>query len=345
MIKMKNDTKRKQTDNKLSVQVQKLLRGRGTKALEMAKDAILEEEIQCKAAREALEYFMTGCCTYARTQFHYPILLSLACEAVGGDPEEATTVEAAMILIMGGVDIHDDLIDQSKEKDLRQTVYGKFGKHIALLVGDALLIKGFKLLYDAGQSIPVQKMTKIFDVVNETFFELGDAEALEVNLRKKILVTPQEYMHVIKMKASIAEAQAKIGAIIGCGVSERINTFGTYGKILGILLTIRDDIIDVFEPYELRSRVVNECLPLPILYTLQNPKNKEKISHIIHKDEITKKDVAKLVEIVFKDKKVQDLLISMRQLANEAIRALSDLPNGKHKQNLELLISAILEDL
>ncbi|MFQ5759241.1 MAG: polyprenyl synthetase family protein, partial [Candidatus Bathyarchaeia archaeon] len=125
-------------------QVQKLLEERGTKALEMARKEILEEEIECKEVREALNYFMTK---YWQDRAR-PTLLSLCCEAVGGDPEATIPVAIPLSLISGGIDIHDDIIDQSKIKDGRPTVYGKFGEEIALLVGDALLFKGLTFLHD-----------------------------------------------------------------------------------------------------------------------------------------------------------------------------------------------------
>ena len=54
-----------------------------------------------------------------------PALLSLICEAVCGDPYITTPIGVSMTLISGGIDIHDDIVDQSKSKGPQQTVYGK----------------------------------------------------------------------------------------------------------------------------------------------------------------------------------------------------------------------------
>ena len=125
--------------------VQELLEERGRKVLEMTRKTVLEEEIESKQVREALNYFMSE-------YWHdvaRPALLSLACEAVGGNPEVTTPIAIPMSLISGAIDIHDDIIDQSKTKGPRPTVLGKFGQDMALLVGDALLFKGFNMLYKA----------------------------------------------------------------------------------------------------------------------------------------------------------------------------------------------------
>jgi len=80
-------------------QVQRLLEERGRKALEMARKTVLEEKIECKEVREALKYFMTE-------YWHdvaRPALLSLVCEAVGGDPYITTPIAIPMTLISGAI--------------------------------------------------------------------------------------------------------------------------------------------------------------------------------------------------------------------------------------------------
>ncbi|MEM2912660.1 MAG: polyprenyl synthetase family protein, partial [Candidatus Bathyarchaeia archaeon] len=179
--------------------VEKLLKERGTKPLEMARNIILQEKIECKEVHEALEYFMTKCWQ----DLARPTLLSLGCEAVGGDPEATTSIAVALSLISGGIDIHDDIIDQSKTKRKVATVFGKFGKDIALLVGDALMFKGLTLLQDAlKNNVSTEKASKIINVVNGMFFELGDAEALELQLRGKVNITLEEYLRIVRKKAA-----------------------------------------------------------------------------------------------------------------------------------------------
>jgi geranylgeranyl pyrophosphate synthase len=326
-------------------QIQRLFEERGRKALEMAKKAILEEKIECKDAYEALSYFMKE----YWNDLQHPTLISIASEAVGGDPDETTLVGAAMILITGAVDIHDDIIDQSISKDSKKTVYGKFGKDIALLVGDALLIKGFKLIHDAGKRIPAEKVETILAIVKEAFFELGDAEALELGLRGSFDITPQRYMQIITMKASIERAQTQIGAIVGCGTQKEVESLGRYGRILGMLAMIRDEFVDMFEPNELRNRALNECLPLPILYALQNPKIKKKINIMFQKEKIVKKDIDKsmdtLIEEIFEAKEVKTLRKTMQELAKKAMLELKFLKKEELRETLKTLILITLQDL
>ena len=320
-------------------QVQKILDKRGSGVLEMARQAVLEEKIECREAREALRYFMTKY-WHDRTS---PTLLSLACEAVNGDLNTVAVFAMPMILIGGAVDIHDDLIDKSKRKDQRPTVYGKFGEPIALLVGDALLFKGFSLLHEACRYVSPDKVASIMSTLKDLFFELGDAEASELKLRMRRDVKPEEYLYVVEKKAADLEGLMRIGAIIGNGSEEEITMLGRYGRILGMLSILRDDFIDMSYFEEIAHRIAHECLPLPILYALEDPKAKSQIYAILSKKKLTRKSIKLLSEIV----KNADGLVQQKKKMNElAIIGKSALDHIRHCQKpLVLLIDFMLQEL
>ena len=282
------------SQEEITNQLLKLLEERGRTALEMARKTVLEEKIESKEVREALTYFINE-------YWHdvtRPAILSLTCEAVGGNPNITTPIAVPLILISGAIDIHDDIIDQSKDKGSRPTVLGKFGQDIALLVGDALMFKGFTLLYKAVEiGIPAEKIAAIGDIIKKTFFELGDAEALELQFRGRIDVTPNEYLHVVRKKAADVESYTRISAIIGGGSEEEIDALGEYGRLLGMLVILRDDMIDMLDPEETIHRIKDEHLSLVILYALQNPEMKSLVSALLKKT-ITTQDAEKLSMLV-----------------------------------------------
>lgn len=325
---------------KLAEQALLLFAKRGRTAFEAAKEAILQEKITYKPVHDALQYFMQE--IWFGVQ--HPALISLTCEAVGGDPKETTSIGAATVLLAGAADIHDDIIDQSKTKGSKLTVFGKFGRDLALLTGDALLFEGLMLLHEACEKFPKRKRQKILTLSKEAFFELGSAEAKEILFKRNFDTTPKECLNIIKVKASIIEAYARIGAIIGDGKPEQIEALGHYGAALGLLTTLRDDFIDVFEPDELKNRADNECLPLPVLYALQNAKIKNEIVPLLKKKKITQKDAYKIVEIIDGLKEIQDLKKEMRLSVKTAMEDCKFIkPNIRSE--LELVLRASIEDL
>ena len=319
-------------------QIQKIFQERGAKALKAAEKAILAEKIESSEVNKALSYFMKKYWLDTTR----PALLSLFCEAVGGNPETTMPIAVSAILTSGAVDIHDDIIDASKVKEAGTTVYGKFGQDIALLAGDALLFKGLTLLFQAvDQGISVKKLLAILDVTKKTFFELGDAEALELHFRKRMDITPEEYLHVLEKKAMIVEGYARIGVILGDGSKKELEDLGRYGKILGMLVMLRDDLIDIIDVSETKHRVERESLPLPIIYALQRPKTKAVMLPFLQKRTITKKEADLIAQSARKAGGVKRCVELMQKLANEACASLSRVKHNK--EELELLVRATVQ--
>jgi len=320
---MKPRIKKGKTEiEKLERSVRCLIREKGQKALEIAKEAMLKEikAVSSQEARQATRYFISE----YWNDLTSPTLISLGCEAVGGDLADTIPVAIPVILISGAVDIHDDIIDKSKTKYGRLTVLGKYGKDFALLVGDALLIKGFTLLHAAVQRFP-QKKFLIMNVIKNSFFELGDAEALELKFRKNLDTMPQEYIHAMTKKAADVEGLLRIGAIIGNGSTEEIDALGYYGRSFGLLSILRDDWIDIIDYKEAKHRLQFENLPLPILYALQNPKAKSEIKQILRKGKVTGQDIQKIFEITEKYEGFRQSRETMLSFAKKAKECLDEI--------------------
>jgi len=328
------------TNEKLIEQVQRLLEERSRKALDVAKREVLQEKMECKEINDAFEYYAENW-----NDVIHPGLLSIACEVAGGDIDKSVPIQVVMLLLTAAVDIHDDIIDESNTKYGKPTVFARFGKEIALLVGDALLMKALVLLHKLEAQFPTEKMDTIWNIIKSRFFEMGNAEALETSLKGNIDVSVEEYTRILKMKASTSEAHMRIGAIAGGGEQEIVDLLGDYGRTLGILIGIREDFIDVFEPDELQNRIRNECLPLPILYAFKNPQTKKIVLNYLSKRKISDKDAKKIVDIIFEEENVEIFRKRVNSMAEEAYNTLSNIPNKNLVSQLETLIKGVIEDL
>jgi len=328
------------TTNKTPVeQTVALLQERGKPALEVAKQLIQQEKITYQPLQKAVHYFVEK---FFRDVMQ-PGLLSLYCEAVGGNSNETTQVGAAMVLLVGAADLHDDIIDNTKTKNGRQTVFGKFGKEITVLAGDAMLIQGVFLLNEATKQFAETKRAAILNLIKDAFFDLSSAEAEEANYRGKADLTGKQYLEIIKKKTAVAEMTARIGAILGNGTANEVETIGKIGYALGLLNTIRDEFIDIFDFEELTNRASGEILPLPILFVFQNPSKKNAITQLLKGRRITKKKTEKIVDVVMEAKETEELRNFMASQIRESISQLSSLTKGR--ETLKLLLESTLEDL
>ncbi len=281
-------------------QIQTLLTKHGQKGLQTAKTALNNPNIPTPI-QEILNYFIEE--TWPNT--HHPALISLCCQAVNGKAESTHKVSAAIVLLTGAADIHDDIIDKSKTKGPKQTAYGKYNKDQVLLAGDALLFKGMLLLHEACIDFSAKKQQALFDCVEQSFFKIGNAISSERCFRLKP-VDLVSYRKVIESKGGVSEACAEIGAILGEANPQEANVLRHFGKTLGILMTIKNEFTDLQDPKELANRLKNEIMPLPLLYALEDASVKKQIMALLQ-DRMTKQKAALVAELAMKTEQVKRL--------------------------------------
>jgi geranylgeranyl diphosphate synthase type II len=313
---------------------------RSEKCHDYVKTSFLSEHIEHEKLQRALEYYFSYW-----NDFTHPGIFSIAFEAAGGKLENAVRPQAAMAMMAAAFDIHDDIIDGSKRKHGRLTVFGKFGQDIALLLGDAFLIKGFTLLSDSVAELIVEKEREVFATVKKCLFEVGNAHAQELDAKGKFDVSPDDYLHVLEMKAASIEADTHVAAIIAGGSEKEIDALREYGRILGVLATLREEFVDIFEVEELTRRVQSETLPIPIMLALQEKKTKEKIMKLLRKGKITTNGVDKLASVLLDTEPVARLKRKMEKLCERAISLAGQIADRKSKPLLSYLAQSMLEDL
>jgi geranylgeranyl pyrophosphate synthase len=326
------------SETKLALQVKALLWQKGQKALEIAKKSVMEEKIPSARLQAAMEYFMSSW-----QDVMHPALLALTCEAVGGSPELTTHVGAAMILMAGGADIHDDIIDESTFKYDKETLLGKFGKDLAILTGDAFIIKGFYALNKACEVLPRKQRNLVYQSIKRGFFGISSAEEKESSLKNACSIETEKYLEMIKMKAAVTEETARIGAILGGGSPAKVEALAGFGKAFGVLMTLKDEFIDIFEVDEMKNRAQKEWLPLPILYSLKNPKKAKELKQILKEGMVTEEKLERIVDLVLDSAEVAELKEAMRVMIDEQIPRLNSIRMNRDK--FLMMLECAVEDL
>jgi geranylgeranyl diphosphate synthase type I len=316
------------------------LKKRSSKGLEFAKEILQAEEIKYPKLREALEHYITHW-----NDFTHPGLFSIACEAVGGEPDYFVPTQAAIAMMAAAFDVHDDIIDKSKVKNKIPTIYGKFGTEMALLLGNAFLIEGFKLFVDSSAMLPKEKRNSAVTTLKKRLFEVGNGHALEIGLREKKSIEPTEFLEIIKMKAAGIEADMHLGALFGGGEDVEVEVLAKLGRILGTLVLLREEFIDVFDIEELCQRISVKDPPPPLIFAMQDPKAKREVMKITSKEKITESDISELVDITLAATPIVKLKEEMQALIQEGKNLTSKLLRSKLQNRLKVILSCMLEDL
>jgi geranylgeranyl pyrophosphate synthase len=306
-------------DRKL-MSIKRTFRRHGGQAMDNVRKGISLDYKDNSCLSQALGYFSEVTLSGALPVF--PALISMSCEAVGGKAKDTTAFGEAMVLITAAADLHDDLIDASLVKGGKQTVLGKFGSTITILAGDVLLAEGLSRLHEAGSHISKDKSTEIVRLVSDAVYEICRAEALESRIRTNPDVPPQEYQEVIRLKSVVPMIAMKIGGILGNGDPKVVEMLGGFGRSYGIVSATVEEFADLLEIDELRNRLKNECLPLPMIYALQNIEIRKTLDPLLKSRELSRTTHKRIIDIVLASKEVAALQESLILAGKEAVKSL-----------------------
>ncbi|MCK4478031.1 polyprenyl synthetase family protein [Candidatus Bathyarchaeota archaeon] len=283
-----------ETGEKLLEKVRRLCENEGLEGWKLAQKTMLKEKADSPKLQEIIEYMMLK----YKPDYFRPALLSFCCKAVGGNPKTTIPTGAALTLFAWAIGIHDDIIDRSRMKNKHPTVLGKFGKDLALILSDVLFFKGFTLLRKTLDSeISVGRLVEILETIEKIWFEQSAGETLEIQSRGSTDVTSKACLEKIRMRASEMEACTRIGGILGDGSRKQIEDLGAYGRLVGMMSILRNELIDMLEFNMLRHRIRRESLPLPIIYALQDQRIRPQLISLITKSKLTKRDLRNISKL------------------------------------------------
>ena len=188
------------------------LKKRSQESLILAKQMILSEKMEPQELRNACNHHFVSW-----GGFIDPGLFSIACEAVGGNPDDFLQTQAAIALMAASFDLHDDILDKSETKNKTSTVYGKFGSEMALLLGDAYIIEGLKTLFDSLTKLPEEKRGSVLQSIKDLLFELGNGQSLEIFTKKNGNLTLNCCLRIAELKGASMEVDMMLGGLFGGG--------------------------------------------------------------------------------------------------------------------------------
>jgi octaprenyl-diphosphate synthase len=172
-----------------------------------------------------------------------PLLLVLSAESVKNDHssklcDDTFMAASAIELLHTESVIHDDIIDDEGQRRGKPSFHIKYGYNSSILTADFVL----GVILNIGSKI---NNPRVSSELSSAAIKMSEGEMMEIKLEKDPEITEDDYIKVIEHKtASLFEASAKIGAILGDGDDDDIHAMSTFGNLLGIAYQIHDDLID-----------------------------------------------------------------------------------------------------
>lgn len=173
-----------------------------------------------------------------------PVLMLMAYNLYKENVEKIYQQAAAFETYHNFTLLHDDLMDKADMRRNRPTVHKKWDDNTAILSGDAMLILSFQMMME---SCPAEYISEVTSTFSKAALEVCDGQQWDMDFEKRLDVTIDEYMNMIRLKTSVLLAAAlKIGAILGGASHEDAELLYNFGIKMGLAFQLQDDYLDVY---------------------------------------------------------------------------------------------------
>ena len=206
-----------------------------------------------RAMSQFLKAFPTNAADELYAPIHYllslggkrirPLLALAACEAEGGDLQDAMPSALAVELFHNFTLMHDDIMDAAPLRRGRPTVHTKWSENAAILSGDVM----YTLALTALESTPPEALPDVLRMFNATSREVCEGQQSDMAFESRTDVSVDEYVGMIRLKTSVLlAASAAMGARAAGASPDRVDAWYRYGVNVGLAFQIQDDYLDAF---------------------------------------------------------------------------------------------------
>lgn len=202
-----------------------------------------------------------------------PILILLIAKSFGKISEVTQNAAVGLELLHTASLVHDDVVDESERRRGQASVNAIYDNKVAVLVGDYILSTA--LLY-----VSHTHSESIVRYLAELGRTLSDGEILQLTNIRNQIISEDVYFKVISQKtAALFEACCVIGASSSGATETQIEQARVFGRNLGIIFQIKDDIFDYYESSDIGKPTGNDLaegkLTLPVIYALNSTGNQD----------------------------------------------------------------------
>lgn len=234
-----------------------------------------------------------------------PVFCLLACQAVGGEPQQALPAAAAVELIHNFSLLHDDIEDNSPTRRHRTTVWKIWGEPQAINAGDGMFALAHLALQRLSEKgLPDDRVLAACRVFDQTCLALCEGQYLDMSFEDRLDVDVDQYLAMIRRKtAALLSCSTWLGALLGSGDAGLATRYARFGENLGLAFQIEDDILGIWGEEKATGKpqagdIRQRKKSLPIVYALQQeaslPASEQRV-HKAYRREVIDEDAIKVV--------------------------------------------------
>ncbi len=273
-----------------------------------------------------------------------PIIVVLSAKFFGAEVSDGVLCGAASVELLHNASlIHDDVIDETKQRRGHDTINNTWDNHIAVLVGDFFVSNALACAIRTNDF-------RVISTISELGKELSTGEIDQIDVAKHHSIDEQTYFSIINKKtASLFQSCVKVGGY-SVGASDiDIANLSKFVELLGLSFQIKDDIFDYFKDDAIGKPTGNDLregkVTLPLIYALsrtESPRHEE-MRRLADSDSLTTEQIETLIDFAKAEGGIEYAYATMERLRAEARSILKPYPDNEAKRAFLSLFDYIIK--
>ena len=274
-----------------------------------------------------------------------PMLILLMAKNFGQVTEVTQHAAVGLELLHTASLVHDDVVDESRERRGQASVNATYDNKVAVLVGDYILSTALLHVAHTGSQ-------QIVAYLAELGRTLSNGEILQLTNIGRKDISEDVYYDVIKQKtAALFEACCAMGALSAGASDDDIAKAKKFGQNLGVIFQIRDDIFDYYDSPQIGKPTGNDMaegkLTLPVIYALNSTRDEAMtaLAFKVKDHAATQDEIARLVAFAKEKGGIDYAERRMEELHAEAVALLDIISkdDSPEKQDVKRALLAYLD--
>lgn len=273
-----------------------------------------------------------------------PLLVLLSAKTCGSVTDCTINSAVFLELLHTATLIHDDVVDETRERRGVPSLNAIFDNRVAVLTGDYILSTALIRSIQTGD-------LRIIGIISNLGRDLSEGEIKQMETADESILDESCYLQVIyKKTATLLSACTAIGAISAGADKQAIEAMKKFGENIGYTFQIRDDIFDYYKESNIGKPTGNDIregkVTLPLLYALKQESAKAgTMLEIVLTKDFTDEHIDQLILFAKEQGGIEYAKKRMTDFRNEAVRALDIFPNSPSRRALiDLADYIILRD-
>lgn len=273
-----------------------------------------------------------------------PIIVVLSAKFFGAEVSDGVLCGAASVELLHNASlIHDDVIDETKQRRGHATINNTWDNHIAVLVGDFFVSNALACAIRTNDF-------RVISTISELGKELSTGEIDQIDVAKHHSIDEQAYFSIINKKtASLFQSCVKVGGYSVGASDTDIANLSKFVELLGLSFQIKDDIFDYFKDDAIGKPTGNDLregkVTLPLIYALsrtESPRHGE-MRRLADSDSLTTEQIETLIDFAKAEGGIEYAYATMERLRAEARSILEPYPDNEAKQAFMSLFDYIIK--